>query len=406
MCDTLVALDNSTKDNSVIFGKNSDRPQDEAQLITFVPKRRYSKDIELNCTYITIPQVVESAAILMSQPWWMWGAEMGVNEYGVAIGNEAVHTHESLNNIGLLGMDLLRLGLERGKTAINALNVITNLLEKYHQGGGCAYNDSNWMYHNSFLIADPKEAYVLETAGDWWIVEKVKNVRSISNSISIRGKGDYRRKGIIQYAIEKGYCKDDNDFDFAKTFSGIPVSIPSLSTREGKSLFLLKKNEGKITPGLMMDFLREHEAGICMHGGFESTGSQVSHLRKSNKKSIHWFSGSTLPCLSLFKPYSFPIENQNFFKPAPYSKIDPNWFWIKHTKSIKPYKGLSMNLEKEKYTRKIRDIQRESLSNVNKLLDNENLLSIKEFENKLKLINSNIWERSEHLINDLILKRS
>jgi len=35
---------------------------------------------------------------------------------------------------GLLGMDLLRLGLERGKTAQEAVNVITSLLEEHGQG--------------------------------------------------------------------------------------------------------------------------------------------------------------------------------------------------------------------------------------------------------------------------------
>lgn len=50
----------------------------------------------------------------------MFGAEMGANEYGVVIGNEAVFSKDdypSMNargkNNGLLGMDLLRLGLVR-----------------------------------------------------------------------------------------------------------------------------------------------------------------------------------------------------------------------------------------------------------------------------------------------------
>jgi len=37
MCDTLVALPNFTKDGTVIFGKNSDRPPNEAQVL-----RRFS----------------------------------------------------------------------------------------------------------------------------------------------------------------------------------------------------------------------------------------------------------------------------------------------------------------------------------------------------------------------------
>ena len=211
MCDTLLALGNSTIDGSVIFGKNSDRPSNEAQLITYTPRKRYSKGEEVKCTYISISQVTETNALLMSQPFWLWGAEMASNEYNVVIGNEAVNSYEPLRRMGLLGMDLLRLGLERGKTAKEALYIITDLLEKYHQGGGCAYNDSSWMYHNSFLIADSNEGYVLETADDWWIAEEVKSVRSISNWLSIRGKGDIRRKGIIP-AIPLFNCMMDYAF--------------------------------------------------------------------------------------------------------------------------------------------------------------------------------------------------
>ena len=158
MCDTFVALGNASKDGNVIFGKNSDRPFDEIQLIVYAPQKKHEKGNILKCTHIEIDQVQETNAIILSQPWWMWGAEMGANEYGVVIGNEAVYTHEPIRDTGLLGMDLLRLGLERGKTAKDSLNILTSLLETYPQGGGCAYNDPSWTYHNSFIIADPKES--------------------------------------------------------------------------------------------------------------------------------------------------------------------------------------------------------------------------------------------------------
>ncbi|MBY8986713.1 MAG: C69 family dipeptidase [Candidatus Lokiarchaeota archaeon] len=382
MCDTLVALGNSTKDASIIFGKNSDRPNDEVQLISYNPRITYSKNQYLKCTYITIPQVSESYAVLLSQPWWMWGAEMGVNEFDVVIGNEAVYTHEPLKEIGLLGMDLLRLGLERGKSARNALDIITNLLEKFGQGGGCAYHDSSWLYHNSFIIADPNEAFVLETADNWWIAEKVKNIRSISNSISIRGKGDIRRKGIIDNAIKKGYCKDDNDFDFAVTFSGDPIpSTLSPYSREGKAALLLKENIGIISPSLMMDFLRDHQAGICMHGGFESTGSQVSHLSKESK-SVHWFTGTSLPCVSIYKPYIFPIEGQKYYNPGPYSMIKPDWFWNKHH-LLKP-----VNRKAE-----LKNIENSIISELNHLKNQENKLLEEIFNEKLKMLNLKAWNK-------------
>lgn len=387
MCDTLIALGNSTEDGNTIFGKNSDRPDSEVQLITYIPQMKHVNGEEVKCTYISIPQVSETAAVLLSQPFWMWGAEMGANQHGVVIGNEAVHTLEPLRSTGLLGMDLLRLGLERGRSAKEALNTITDLLEKYGQGGGCALGDSSWMYHNSFMIADPKEAYVLETADEWWIVEKVKDIRSISNGLSIRGKGDLRKQGIIQHAIEKGYCKDDNDFDFAVTFSGYYISAkPSPYSRGGKTMILLDENKNRINPKMMMAFLRDHEAGICMHGGFESTGSQVSHLRKE-RKSIHWFTGSTLPCQSIYKPYIFPIEGQKYLESGPYSKVNPEWFWCRHASS-KSKKSIS----------KLRSIENNLLSQVEEILNLNRKITEKELTNKIKEINLLAWKKAMELL--------
>ena len=63
------------------------------------------------CTYIEIPQVEKTHAVILSKPAWMWGAEMGSNEQGVCIGNEAVWTKLNGDDDAverLLGMDLLR----------------------------------------------------------------------------------------------------------------------------------------------------------------------------------------------------------------------------------------------------------------------------------------------------------
>ena len=399
MCDTLVALGNSTLDGSVIFGKNSDRPNNEAQLITYTPKKRYSKGEEVKCTYISIPQVTETNALLMSQPFWLWGAEMASNEYNVVIGNEAVYSYEPRRRIGLLGMDLLRLGLERGKTAKEALYIITELLEKYHQGGGCAYDDSSWIYHNSFLIADSNEGYVLETADDWWIAEEVKNVRSISNWLSIRGKGDMRRKGIIQHAIEQGYCRDDDDFDFAATFTGSNISnTPSQFSRGGKSTILLQKNKGNINPAMMMEFLREHEAGICMHGGFESTGSQVSQIQKGNNCTIHWFTGTTLPCLSIYKPYTFPIKGQEHLNPGPYSKINTDWIWARYSSFLRDYAKFLNQSEKNNFIKSIKTIENNVLRKVRELQNEECSKNHNKFINQIIALNQETWNKIKELI--------
>jgi secernin len=159
MCDTVVALGNATEDGRTIFGKNSDRLPNEAQPVRYYPRKSYYDGEMLECTYIEIPQVKETYAVFLSQPHWIWGAEIGANEHGVAIGNEAVWSNEEVPETGLLGMDLLRLGLERGRTASEVLEVITSLLEEHGQGG--AGEQGALAYHNSFLIADKDSAWVL-----------------------------------------------------------------------------------------------------------------------------------------------------------------------------------------------------------------------------------------------------
>lgn len=201
MCDTFIALSSVTEDRSVIFGKNSDREPNEAQSLEYHPARTYGADQTLQCTYLKIPQARTTYAMILSRPFWMWGAEMGSNEKGVVIGNEAVFTRlpRSLEG-GLTGMDLLRLGLERGATAQAALDVIVGLLADYGQGGVCGYEDKSLTYHNSFIIADSTEAWVLETAGPVWAALKVSDYYTISNCLSIGENFDRSHPDLIDTA--------------------------------------------------------------------------------------------------------------------------------------------------------------------------------------------------------------
>ena len=67
-----------------------------------------------------------------------------------------------------------RLGLERGATAKEALDVIVALLEEHGQGGNY-YEDANscHSFQSACLIVDREEAWVLETVGKYWAAEKI-----------------------------------------------------------------------------------------------------------------------------------------------------------------------------------------------------------------------------------------
>ena len=90
MCDTLVATGEVTADGVTLFGKNSDRPPNEAHHVPRIPAAEHPPSSTVTCTYIHIPQTPHTYALLLAKPCWTWGGEMGNNEHGVTIGNEGV----------------------------------------------------------------------------------------------------------------------------------------------------------------------------------------------------------------------------------------------------------------------------------------------------------------------------
>eukprot|EP00094_Tigriopus_californicus_P012976 TCALIF_12547-PA protein Name:"Similar to scrn2 Secernin-2 (Danio rerio)" AED:0.15 eAED:0.21 QI:0/0/0/1/1/1/5/0/291 len=284
-CDTFVLMPDVTAEKALIFGKNSDRPQGEVQEVIFVPKTLHSKS-DLQCTYIAIPQTEETYSVILSKPAWMWGAEMGVNEYGVTIGNEAVWNRLSDESHDLqkrlLGMDLLRLGLERSKNALEALNVITDLLEKFGQGGPCSDIIPDFSYHNAFLIADHQEAWVLETADRFWVAEKKsmsEGVRNISNCMSIRTSIEKIHPELKSHALEQKWWDGIEDFDWKKVIGGFTsgdLEQPNERFDCGKRLLEELSLQKQFKVEDMRTVLRDTESGICRDSknAFPTTGSQ------------------------------------------------------------------------------------------------------------------------------------
>ena len=348
MCDTMVAVGNATADGAVIFAKNTDREPNEAHQLVIIPGASHEPGSTVRCTYIEIPQVEETLTVLLARPFWMWGTEMGANEKGVVIGNEAVFTRMPYDKgPGLLGMDFMRLALERASTARQAIDTIIHLLEKYGQGGNGGYTHK-FFYHNSFIVADPYQAWVLETAGKQWALEKVRGVRSISNALTIDSDWDQASPDIVALAREKGWCKRGQEFSFARCYSDpLYTRLGDGIPRQCRSMELLSPKES-ITVDTMMKILRDHGtvsssaknlrqgvlgADICMHAGYgpvrnsQTTGSMVSHLLP--KIQTHWLTGTAAPCTSLFKPVwidsGLPVTG-----PVPRGSYDPSTLWWRH----------------------------------------------------------------------------
>ena len=296
MCDTLGIL----LDGGALFAKNSDRSPNEPQVTRFYPAQTGLSGT-LAATYIALPQARETRAVLLSQPTWMWGAEIGVNDAGVCVGNEAVFTKGPYGKTGLTGMDLVRLALERADSAASAVETVIALLEKYGQGGNCGY-DHEFYYDNSFLILDRAALYVLETAGKRWVTKQYARA-SISNRLSIGADGDRYSEGaaydFAKIHTEPVYTR----FSGSKTRRAETQKCLLHADSVSDCLWALRTHdEGVVDP-----FAKGSVTSACMHfGGLvgdHTTASTVVSLEKN--RTVAWVTGSSAPCISPFKPWLF-----------------------------------------------------------------------------------------------------
>ena len=349
MCDTFIAMPSTTADGSILFGKNSDREPNEAQALEYHPGAVHSPGSGVKSTYIQIPQVYETYAVLISRPFWMWGAEMGANEKGVVIGNEAVFTRMPMDRKeNLTGMDILRLALERAETADRALEVIVQLLSDYGQGGICGYKNRKFVYHNSYIIADPEKAWLLETAGPVWAATRIKESCSISNRLTIGESFDESHPDLITVAKKKGWLKQGETFHFARCYSDwLYTTFSASRKRQSRSAHLLKKSKGHMGLRNAIDLLRDHDTSlyrpgghllqdrICAHAGnsltrdsAQSTGSFVAHL--TPELQTYWATGTSAPCTGIFKPLWFNGHVLPDIGPKPGRSYDPRCLWWFH----------------------------------------------------------------------------
>ncbi|MDP2293735.1 MAG: hypothetical protein Q8M22_21345 [Actinomycetota bacterium] len=279
MCDCLVALPSATDGSTTLFAKNSDRPPAERQLVHWSPPRLDAGP--LSTTHIEVAShPTYTLACVLSRPAWGWGAEHGVNEAGVVVGNTAVYTTHDPRTapVGLTGMDLVRLALERAADAAEAVQVITAHLERYGQGG--SGHDPTIVaggrpYWSSFLVASPGVAFTIDTSGNEWAVERVTDVRAISNRTSIPGFDAVHRhpRQPVERLVDPRWSASQ------RVLAERPVTVESLQAH-------LRSHDSCGEPGW----------SVCMHvDGIETTtASMVVALTPHDQPRVWALTGS--PC--------------------------------------------------------------------------------------------------------------
>ncbi|MDO9302859.1 MAG: C69 family dipeptidase [Anaerolineales bacterium] len=335
MCDTLVALANSTQNGSVIFSKSADCEVNEANAVVRIPGRKHVKGETLRISHLVIPQAEQTYEVLLTKAFWTYGCEIGINEYGLAMGEEAVFTNamDKEEKDGIIGPDLMRIGLERARNCQEAIEIMTSLLEKYGQGGS-AEMKGNSHFDSSFLMSDMSEAYILETAGRNWALRKIEDIGSISNLLGI---GTNWTRCSLPAASTK--------LDWAKSVA-LPEVPPTLGSpdRQSYTFNSLDEKKGAITVKTMFDIMRHHNddyhpahadahRNICVHAGpqenrwWQADGVMVTEVGQHGI--MTWLTGTSGNCVSIFKPVFLGVDLPDI-GPIPTEHFDPRALWWKH----------------------------------------------------------------------------
>src|SRR5207247_1491662 len=101
---------------------------------------------------------------------------------------------------------------ERAGSALQAVDVLTDLISRHGQGAEGEEGKSD----NAFVIADGREAHVLEACGAHWALQTVNGVRAVSGACHLRRDWDRISRGLADVAIEHNWWpQDGSKLDFA-----------------------------------------------------------------------------------------------------------------------------------------------------------------------------------------------
>ena len=149
-----------------------------------------------------------------------------INEYQVTIAETTFGGREELvNPEGIIDYgSLIYIALQRSKTAREAIEVMTSLVEEY------GYNSGG----ESFSIADPNEVWIMEMIGKGperkgavWVAVRIPDdcIAAHANQARIRQfplkdkQNCLYAKDVIKFAREMGYFEGkDSEFDFADAY--------------------------------------------------------------------------------------------------------------------------------------------------------------------------------------------
>ncbi|MFX1450606.1 MAG: hypothetical protein ACFFCM_07180, partial [Promethearchaeota archaeon] len=192
--------------------------------------------------------------------------------------------------------------------------------------------------------------------------------------------------------------------------------------RQSRTIDLLLNRKGQINITHIMKILREHGpkfqekpfiaskgtmSSICGHMNsktiHQTTASYVAHLLKDLQ--IHWLTGTSAPCLSIFKPFSFNSPDSLKTIQIPSLKNDNVSLWWKHEKL---HREIIMDYEKRApiVIKKNQELEQELINRIKNTVKKVNSINQEELKLELNEISTKALEQNFSLIEHLYEKIS
>jgi hypothetical protein len=239
----VAALGRATADGHVFFGHTSSQPAGQRPVLERACGRAFAAGEKVRTQHLELPQARQTYTVLGGQAPGAWGYRHGVNEHGVAAGRTPLRTRLSSREAGLTGADLVRLVLERSRTARQAVDLLTDLVSRHGQaaGGGDEGSDSG------FLIADAGEAFAVETGGRHWVCQEVCDVRALCAANTVGQDWDHIAPGLAAHAIAAGWWPGDGSkLDFARAVGACEAAEAAALRRWERATQSLGEHRGHI----------------------------------------------------------------------------------------------------------------------------------------------------------------
>jgi dipeptidase len=254
--DMVVALASATVDGRLLFGYNHNGPPSAGLALKRIPGRSFSLGEKVTTSELVIPQARQTYTVLGLQVTGEWGLRCGANERGVAAGQARIQTRRLAGSPGLTGPELVRLILERATSARSAVEVATDLIGRFGQGNPHQAGDSP--EDVALLLADGREAFVLEGWGRYWALQQVGRVKALTGACLLRQDWDRLAPGLSELAIRQGWWPEDGQkLDFTAALGRRGPDHEAAMHRWGQSTLQLEQQSGQIDGLFLRRLLRE-----------------------------------------------------------------------------------------------------------------------------------------------------